>query len=52
MKKLGAGEGLWERLPSRMLIPILISLCILPGTAFAQGSPDSTPSKAAFSGEG
>jgi len=51
MKKLGAGEGLWERLPSRMLIPILISLCILPGTAFAQGSPDSTPSKAAFSGE-
>ena len=51
MKKLNASRGPLERLLSRMLIAILASACALPGTVFAQRSPDSMPSNALSSSE-
>jgi hypothetical protein len=51
MKKLDAGRGPLERFLSRMLIGIPVLLCVLPGTAFAQRSPDSMPSNAPSSSE-
>jgi outer membrane protein TolC len=51
MKKLNAGRGPLERFLSRMLIAVTVLLCVLPGTAFAQRSPDSTLSNAPSSSE-
>lgn len=51
MKKLDASRGHSGRLLSRMLIAILGSACVLPGTAFAQRSPDSMPLNAPSSSE-
>ena len=51
MKKLNVGRSPLERLLSLMLIAIPVSLCVLPGTAFAQRSPVSMLSNAPSSSE-
>ena len=51
MKKLNVGRSPLERLLSLMLIAIPASLCVLPGTACAQRSPDSMLSNAPSSSE-
>jgi outer membrane protein len=51
MKKLDAGRGPLERSLTWMLFAIPVSLCVLPGIAFAQRSPDSVLPKAPPSSE-
>ena len=51
MNKLNAGRGTLERFLSRMLIAVPVLLCVLPGTAFAQRSPDSMRSNVPPSSE-
>jgi outer membrane protein TolC len=51
MKKLNFGGGALERFLSLALIAIPVSLCVLPGRAFAQRSPDSMLSSPASRAE-